>query len=43
VPTIAGDYVLAVTVPSGVAPGDATLAISGPQAITTAALLPVSN
>lgn len=43
VPTIAGDYVLALTVPSGITPGDAILNIAGPDAITTNALLPVAG
>jgi hypothetical protein len=42
VPTIAGDYVLVLTVPDGVTPGDATLSIAGPDSYTLAALLPVA-
>src|SRR5581483_3137888 len=41
VPTIAGDYVLALTVPSGVAAGDRVLTVSGPDSISSTALLPV--
>ncbi len=43
VPTIAGDYVLALTVPTGVTTGDATLSISGPNSIASTALLPVAS
>ncbi len=42
VPTIAGDYVLALTVPSGVASGDQTLIVSGPDSINSTALLPIA-
>ena len=43
VPTIAGDYVLAVTVPSGIPAGDQVLSIAGPDSITNTALLPVAG
>ena len=43
VPTIAGDYVLALTVPTGVTTGDAILSISGPDSIASTALLPVAS
>jgi uncharacterized protein (TIGR03437 family) len=42
VPTIAGDYVLAVTIPTGVTAGDAVLSVSGSSSFTTAALLPIA-
>jgi len=43
VPTIAGDYVLALTVPSGVPSGDQALIVSGPDSINSTALLPVAG
>ncbi len=43
VPTIAGDYVLALTVPTGVTTGDAILTVSGPDSIASTALLPVAS
>ncbi|MCU1337513.1 MAG: hypothetical protein JWO19_3094 [Bryobacterales bacterium] len=43
VPTIAGDYVVVLTVPDGVATGDALLSIAGPDSYTAAALLPVAT
>jgi uncharacterized protein (TIGR03437 family) len=42
VPTIAGDYVMALTVPSGIPAGDQILSISGPDSFTATALLPVA-
>jgi len=42
VPTISGDYVLALTVPSGVTAGDQVLSIAGPNSLTTTALLPIA-
>ena len=42
VPTIAGDYVLALTVPAGVTTGDQILTISGPDSFSSAALLPIA-
>jgi hypothetical protein len=42
VPTIAGDYVLAITIPTGVTAGDSILTVSGPDSFTGAALLPIA-
>jgi uncharacterized protein (TIGR03437 family) len=42
VPTISGDYVLALTVPSGVTAGDQILSIAGPNSLTATSLLPIA-
>jgi uncharacterized protein (TIGR03437 family) len=43
VPTIAGDYVLALTIPTGVPTGDQLLTVSGPDSFTSMALLPIGG
>lgn len=43
VPTIAGDYVMALTVPSGITSGDQVLSIAGPDSFAATALLPIGE
>lgn len=43
VPTVAGDYVLVLTVPTGVTAGDAILTVAGPDSSAATALLPVAG